>query len=233
MHEPITSANGQLDTRDRLLWTAMKLFGARGFDGVAVRDIAKAANANVAAVNYHFGGKWDLYLAVIGWLLDSTDRHFDPLVADLSRAAAQRPVDPAMLSRAMAKAVAEFFGGFFGRPDSNLPIALIMREYANPTSAFDIIYSRRVEPLHLAFTNIVAAALGQSPDAQETIVRAHAMIGQIMVFGLARAVIWRRLDWTGYDDQRIELITGIVVEAIQTSLNLPLLSPALCLGDPP
>lgn len=51
-------------TRLSLLDTAERLFAERGIDGTSVRDITKAAAANVSAVNYHFGGKDGLVEAV-------------------------------------------------------------------------------------------------------------------------------------------------------------------------
>ncbi len=53
------------DTRERLIQSATRLFGERGFDKVTVREIVMAARANVAAVNYHFEGKLGLYTEVI------------------------------------------------------------------------------------------------------------------------------------------------------------------------
>ena len=41
-----------------------ELFGDFGFEGVSVREIVHAAGINLAAVNYHFGSKTELYLAV-------------------------------------------------------------------------------------------------------------------------------------------------------------------------
>jgi TetR/AcrR family transcriptional regulator, regulator of cefoperazone and chloramphenicol sensitivity len=52
-------------TRERLLAAATRLFAQHGFGAVSVRDIARAARANVAAVNYHFDGKLGLYRAVV------------------------------------------------------------------------------------------------------------------------------------------------------------------------
>jgi AcrR family transcriptional regulator len=46
---------------DRLLDVAEKLFCERGFDGTSVRDLTRAADCNIAAVNYHFGSKDQLY----------------------------------------------------------------------------------------------------------------------------------------------------------------------------
>src|SRR4051812_24156719 len=53
------------DTRQRLVDSAATLFADRGFENVTVREICKASNANVAAINYHFGDKAGLYRAVV------------------------------------------------------------------------------------------------------------------------------------------------------------------------
>jgi AcrR family transcriptional regulator len=47
--------------REKLLDAAEKLFAEKGFNGTSVRDITTEAKCNVAAVNYHFGGKDNLY----------------------------------------------------------------------------------------------------------------------------------------------------------------------------
>jgi AcrR family transcriptional regulator len=46
-----------LDTCQRIKETAMNLFALKGFEGVSVREIAKIACVNVAAINYHFKSK--------------------------------------------------------------------------------------------------------------------------------------------------------------------------------
>lgn len=56
-------------TRDRILAAASSVFTEKGFDNTTVRDICNAADANVAAVNYHFGDKLKLYHQVLGlWM---------------------------------------------------------------------------------------------------------------------------------------------------------------------
>ena len=54
----------QSKSKRNLLDAAEKLFADRGFDAVSVRDITQLAKANVAAVNYHFGGR-DGLIAVL------------------------------------------------------------------------------------------------------------------------------------------------------------------------
>jgi AcrR family transcriptional regulator len=56
-------------TRRRLLAAATRLFSANGYQGTPVARIAEAAEANGAAINYHFGDKARLYRAVWSKLL--------------------------------------------------------------------------------------------------------------------------------------------------------------------
>lgn len=53
------------ETQERLLDAAESLFAEKGFDAVSLREITAAAGANVAAVNYHFGGKEKLITSVM------------------------------------------------------------------------------------------------------------------------------------------------------------------------
>jgi len=54
-----------LTTRERLLQAATRLFADNGYRGASVRDICNLAGANPGAVSYHFGGKRQLYRAVL------------------------------------------------------------------------------------------------------------------------------------------------------------------------
>src|SRR4030095_12192205 len=55
----------RMETRQRLLEAAGEVFAARGFRAATVREICQRAQANLAAVNYHFGDKERLYAAVL------------------------------------------------------------------------------------------------------------------------------------------------------------------------
>jgi AcrR family transcriptional regulator len=52
-------------THDLLLDVAEELFTDHGFDGTSVRDITDQAGTRLASVNYHFGTKKSLFIAVI------------------------------------------------------------------------------------------------------------------------------------------------------------------------
>jgi len=52
-------------TRESLVAAGTELFAERGYDGVPVAAIAQRAGVNKAMINYHFGGKRKLYLAIV------------------------------------------------------------------------------------------------------------------------------------------------------------------------
>ncbi len=52
-------------TRNEIVRAAEQLFAEKGFRAMTLRDVTREAHVNLAAVNYHFGSKRKLMLAVI------------------------------------------------------------------------------------------------------------------------------------------------------------------------
>ncbi len=52
--------NTRAAVRERILCEATRLFGERGFGGVALRDVAKASNIPLSTLSSHFAHKQDL-----------------------------------------------------------------------------------------------------------------------------------------------------------------------------
>ncbi|NLI96759.1 MAG: helix-turn-helix transcriptional regulator, partial [Synergistaceae bacterium] len=67
--------------KERLLSAAGALFSQKGYDRTSVREIARAAGANAAAVSYYFGGKEGLYRAVLEGIWAELERHFGTVMS--------------------------------------------------------------------------------------------------------------------------------------------------------
>jgi TetR/AcrR family transcriptional regulator len=79
-------------TRQALLRAGARLFAESGYDGVRVDALARRAGVNKAMINYHFGGKRQLYETI----MSSAFRELADRVAELR--ASSRPADE-LLSR--------------------------------------------------------------------------------------------------------------------------------------
>ena len=64
-------ASHNTGTVDRILDAAERLFAENGFHATSLRQITQHAEANLAAVNYHFGSKQALIVAVFKRRLDA------------------------------------------------------------------------------------------------------------------------------------------------------------------
>ena len=82
-------------TRRALLDAGAELFAGRGYDGVPVAAIAAQAGVNKAMINYHFGGKRGLYLAIVG-------ATFGEIVESVERLAASPKPAPEALREVVA-----------------------------------------------------------------------------------------------------------------------------------
>lgn len=54
-----------VDVRQRILEEATRLFVARGYHGISMREIAEAVGVSKAGLYYHFKDKEDLFLAIL------------------------------------------------------------------------------------------------------------------------------------------------------------------------
>src|SRR5271169_4532433 len=81
------------EARQRLVQSAIEVFGAYGFDGASTRILAEKAGVNLAAIPYYFGGKEGLYRATAEYIVEASNRELAPVLAAINTAlaAARRP----------------------------------------------------------------------------------------------------------------------------------------------
>lgn len=90
-------------TRQRLLSEAERVFAAQGYEGASVRQVTRAAGANVAAVSYYFGGKEGLYRAVFERFFEvMRERRIQRIEADMEAAGDDVTLEAFLQSFALA-----------------------------------------------------------------------------------------------------------------------------------
>src|SRR4051812_36635409 len=136
------------ETRARLLAAATRLFAARGFKKVTVREICLEAHANVAAVNYHFGDKLGLYRDVLGKAIKTMQGTTD---AARDAGAGRSPEDKLRIY------IRVFLQRVVGADHDSWIHQLMSQEMADPTPALDMVADEVIRP-RLAYVGEIVAA---------------------------------------------------------------------------
>ena len=163
------------ETRGRLLAAAARLFAERGFAKVTVRDICRKARANVAAVNYHFGGKVGLYHEV----LQSAVRTMQSTTEAAREAGAGQP--PERQLRAYVEVFLQRVVG--GGGHDGWIHQFMLREMSDPTPALDTVIEQVIKPRMAYLCGIIAELLGcpiQDPRVARCALSVHTQCLALM-----------------------------------------------------
>ena len=191
-----TKANSK--TRAAIMEAAGKIFAEEGYSGATVRDICLNAGANVAAINYHFGDKKGLYLAVLKHYQEISFQAYPP---NLGIKETQKPEEKlqAFIRSFLMRIMDEGRPAWFGK--------LLAREFTEPTWAFDILVNETFRPTFQTLTEIVSDILGKS--VKERVVRLCSMsiVGQCLYFRHPHPVINRLYPGEFFGPKQIEELT--------------------------
>ena len=201
----------QAVTRQRLLDAAGEEFADRGFRNATVRDICKRADANIAAINYHFGDKEKLYAETVQYAHLCATRH-DVVGA----VAAAKDLSPEQRLHAFVRT---FLVGIL---DTGRPLwhaKLMAREIAEPTEVLDKIAQQTVRPRLAALSEIIREVIG--PDAPQQIVMncTRSVVGQILFYHFARPMLVRVFPDEPFDatklDELADHITAFTLQGLR------------------
>ena len=190
------------DTRDRILDAAERLFVEHGFDGTSMRMITSAANANLAAVNYHFGSKDALVQAVFRRRLTALNQERLGELDRLEAEAGGAPLKPSRIVEAFfgtalrMAADTEHGGHSFMR--------LLARTYNEPNAFVREFLAEEYAEVMDRFLGALFAALPEVSRA-EILWRFHFMTGAMAfaISGLGGLYELADLSATDDDPQRL------------------------------
>ncbi len=197
-------------TKERLLEAAIDVFGRHGFDSATTRMIAKSAGVNIAAIPYYFGGKGGLYQAVIDYIVKQIKEETGELPAHICGSTFTKDSDR-QKAREMIQAVLERFINFIAGSEQGQRFSrILLREQMFPSPAYDTIFDGFLKPVLNALATLIMAASGESDPRQATF-KAMTLMGQVVIFRVARETIVRGLDLEGYSPEELEEIRGVII----------------------
>jgi AcrR family transcriptional regulator len=177
MPKSLRSSPGRA-TPELILEAAGPIFARHGFHATTVRQITHAAGVNIAAINYHFRDKQELYVNVLKKAHQAAARTAEADFAGTSRERL-RAFIRTFLSYLLDPKRPEWHG------------ELIAREMSQPTQALDRLVEESILPVKKRIYGIVKELAG--PGVLEASLRmaCFSVIGQCLYYVHCREMIAR------------------------------------------
>ncbi len=192
------------DTRMRLLDAARDVFAESGYYDATVRDICTRAGVNVAAINYHFGDKLELYTEVLRQSIPALQR-------EAIRGLLDRDAPPEEVLRQVIRLMIRTSCGVHLEA-SGAQRRLMARELAQPTPPLLRILEEVTRPIYDRLRALVGKIIGLDRDHALTRLCTHSIIGQVVHYAHEAPVLaqlWPELKMTS---EQIEQISDHISE---------------------
>src|SRR6476619_5307454 len=169
-------ARAAVETKERILDAAETLFREHGYEATSLLSLTTAADVNLAAVNYHFGTKEELFQAVLTRRLDPMNQRRLELLTRFEAESAPKPLPcdrilSALLVPALTLARDPQRGG------SNF-LRLLGRAYADPAPFIRQFLSDQYAEMIARFKAAFGRALPHLPR-RELSWRLHFFMGAL------------------------------------------------------
>ncbi len=163
-----------LDTKQRILNAAEKLFAEHGPAATSLRAITSEAGVNLASVNYHFHSKEELIRALYRRRVEPINRRRFAMLEAAEREAGSKP---AALDKILDALIGPVLEAKAASDDGGLPV-LLGRFYAEPGSLAGEIIREQMMEVARRFGVALHRALPKLPRA-ELAWRMHFVIGAL------------------------------------------------------
>jgi AcrR family transcriptional regulator len=195
-------------TKVRLIEAAGEEFADKGFDATRIRTICDRAGANVAAVNYHFGDKEQLYVET---------------VLDAHRCSMELGEYDAAVAAGPAEQLRSFIHHFLTRVLAiNHPQdwrhRLMLREMLQPTSASDVLVRESIRP-HFEQLQQVMRQFCPNADERKLNALTFSVIGQCLHYKMARPVTERLIGPEAFGALDLEFLTDHITSFCLAALG--------------
>lgn len=208
----------QRSPREQLLEAGLDVFGEHGYNAATTRMIAKRAGMNIAAIPYYFNGKLGLYHAVVELVTETIVHRLQEPLDNIEKALTQSKPGPREAQDLFERLLMGLIDLMVGSKEAQRFMRIILREQLYPSPAYDLLFSRFMEPMLTPLSQLVGLATN-STSSRESVLRAFSLLGQVLVFRIGRETMVRSLGLDGYSPEETEEIRKIVLEQTRAALG--------------
>lgn len=168
---------GKDNTKDRILDAAEILFSKQEYSGTSLRSITTEAGVNLAAVNYYFGSKKELYQAVIARRVGPLNEHRLKLLDAVEAEAGSEPMELASVLRAFLEPV--FSLQDRERTETGRFFMIATRAHIEPDPEIQAVFIGMFAEIFQRFMKALKQALPQF-DEGFLVMKFHFLIGSMI-----------------------------------------------------
>ena len=187
------------EARTRIAAAAEELFAARGFDGTAIRDIARKAGVNGAMIHYYFGNKEGLYRA----MLEGAAKRVQSLLIETAGGSGST-------SERLARFVDAYTAYMLGQP--NLA-RILYREVLTGARHIKQIAQQYAATNYTMLKTTISDGVkhGELRDIDAELAPISLM-GMVVIFQFLRPIISVALGKTEYDERFVKRVAAHTIE---------------------
>lgn len=182
-------------SREKILNAATKLFAEKGFDGVSIREICKEANINICMISYYFGGKKELYQAIIDNLIERQTEYAKTFL-DLNKSVSDMSFEEQ--KKLLFLILDKYVDFFYSNVSKDLIVLLLKEQQKN-----DFIVN---SPALTHFRKLVASLLGRDENDRVAIFKTLFLLSQINSPRILPAFSLRLLGQEDFVQEDIKII---------------------------
>lgn len=199
-------------TAQALVQAAIVIIGKKGFDAASTREIAAAAQTNVASIAYHFGGKEGLRAACA--------EHFaQTLSAMLSAVNPHEATSAEEAARLLEAAIDAMTHTLIGAESMRAMATFVLREMTDDGPGADLLYNAFALPAHQRLCRLCGLALGQPPESDAVKLLVFSLIGQLVYFRIGGPIVKRRMGWPAIGPEEAQAIAQMLRQNLRALLS--------------
>ena len=190
----------QKQTVSKIIDAAIPLFAMKGFAAVSVKELAEAADVNIALISYYFGGKENLYSVVL-------EKQF-AIIAEITDTASKEEISTVDKLKYFAKSMV--------KAHKQYPYIsqLVYGEIINPTACFETV-KKGMKSQHRFFSDCISSAIATG-QFRSDLKPEYAVLSLISIINFYFFTWHLAREFLPESDDQIEIYAS---QAIQIYLN--------------
>lgn len=206
------------ETAGKILRTALKMFAVATPAAIRMRDLAKEAGVNLAAVNYHFKTKDDLYMEVSKLIVRLFQIQYEPYVNRFEEIKVSRNAEDAielikdvLASRIRCESKYNKYSRYI--------VLILMREELCNGAPFDMFLKKLFIPRTKITAELIDIATNGRISGEKARIAAKILLGQTYLFNSARTGVKIDLNWKTFGEKEAEKVREINSEFVDKILR--------------